>query len=252
MEIVHHSANHHERDFVCATAHQRPFRGSMRMGSFYARVFANYTTDTVVRKPHPDMVTVACYALDSTLPALCVWICPLCTDATVCDVSVGVRDRVGSRLRLCRDTDHGKWKYICATVHLAHPLGILGVAPFSVLVCADVCFIDYLPQSKAVYNGNPLLGTFSAIGAGSMVVHRHIEDMLKASGQVPEDEVIDEATLEDIKVRACVAVAPGKPETTRALSNRLNVAPESPETQEGGAATHLRQCPLETANSRLC
>jgi len=63
-------------------------------------------------------------------------------------------------------------------------------------------------QIMAVYNGNPLLGTFSAVGAGSMVVHKQIEDMLKATGQVPNEETIDEATLEDIKVRACVAVAP--------------------------------------------
>ena len=53
----------------------------------------------------------------------------------------------------------------------------------------------------AVYNGIPLIGSFTAIPAGAATIHRHIEEKLKEMGAVGADESLDESVLEDIKVR---------------------------------------------------
>jgi actin-related protein 10 len=61
-------------------------------------------------------------------------------------------------------------------------------------------------QVVAVYDGTPLLGSFVATAAASKMVHDEIGALLVESGAVAEGTEIPEAVLEDIKVRAGLAV----------------------------------------------
>jgi hypothetical protein len=93
--------------------------------------------------------------------------------------------------------------------------------------------------TKAVYNGTPLLGTFSAVGGGSAIVHQHIRDLLKNSNQLEDGEELPESVLEDIKVRGCVAVAPSAGVTVPTLEYRL------PSGQVVMLDHQLRTAPIE-------
>eukprot|EP00039_Didymoeca_costata_P001269 m.51136 g.51136 ORF g.51136 m.51136 type:complete len:503 (+) comp10712_c0_seq1:188-1696(+) len=54
----------------------------------------------------------------------------------------------------------------------------------------------------AVYEGTPLIGTLQTVQNASKLIHDTIKAKLQAMN-VPEEDLADEKTLEDIKVRAC-------------------------------------------------